>query len=104
MPERALVLHPATRTTNHRDMAEGIQRGATEEGSGRADTVPTCKTTGKEIDYSNRRTLDLGATQKGVTPDSLSNLNWVISCHLIPIDSVTLRGGSDLAHSETILG
>src|SRR6185437_1162559 len=43
MPQRALVPQPAARTRRDRTLAAGIQRGATEEGVGRADTHRLCE-------------------------------------------------------------
>ena len=43
MPQRALVHQPGACPSRHRDVATGIQRGATEEGTRRADARRLCQ-------------------------------------------------------------
>jgi hypothetical protein len=47
MPQRTLVHAPAAGADGHRDLAQGIQRGATEESTRRADARRLCETTGR---------------------------------------------------------
>ncbi len=67
MPERALVHEPGARPSRDRDVATGRQRGATEEGTRRADARRLCQTADEGNGYSHRRTLKRTATQDGGT-------------------------------------
>lgn len=86
MPERALVRELGACPGRHRNLATGIQRGAAEEGAGWSHTSRLRKTTGNEISYSDHRTLNGTATQKGVTSvlsgkneKNQTLLEWAIS-------------------------
>src|SRR5690606_14982108 len=63
VPQRALVHPPATCPVGHRGLAPGIQRGAAEEGSGRADAK--CLREAIGIHYHQPRTLNRPATETG---------------------------------------
>lgn len=57
---------------SHRGLAQGIQRGTAEEGTGRSDTRCPCEAAQSKIRYSDHRTLDRSATQGGGTSGTSS--------------------------------
>src|SRR5688572_18522782 len=76
MPQRALVYQPGPCPSGDRGLATGIQRGATEEGTRRADARRLCQAADQRNGYSHRRTLKPTATQDGGTslaPNALSD-------------------------------
>ncbi len=74
MPQRALVHQPGACPSRHRDVATGIQRGATEEGTRRADARRLRQTADEGNGYSHRRTLKPTATQDGGTSTPTQSL------------------------------
>ena len=69
MLERALVHQSAARKGLDRKMAEGVQRGKTEETTGRVNPRSLCKNFDRKGRYNARKTLDPSATQAGGTSD-----------------------------------
>ena len=67
MLERALVHQSAARKGLDRKMAEGVQRGKTEETTGRVNPRSLCKNFDRKGRYNARKTLDPSATQAGGT-------------------------------------
>ena len=65
--ERALVLQSRTCQGGHRDLARGVQRGASEERIGWSHAISIRQATGSTVGYINHRTPDLNATETGVT-------------------------------------
>lgn len=67
MLQRALVPDPAARLHRDRDLATGIQRGATEEDFGRPDPDRQCPTASGQSRYDETRVLKSPATESGGT-------------------------------------
>ena len=53
MPERTWVHQPTARKGGDRGVAEGVQQGTAEEGTGWSAAVSLCQTDGHEISYIN---------------------------------------------------
>jgi transposase InsO family protein len=86
VPQRALVPESQACPGDHRGLAAGIQRGATEEGIGWPDTGCLCEAAGRKISYSDNRALNGAATQGGGTSAGTSGYcarRWRIVCRLM---------------------
>ena len=67
VPQRALVHESGSYPGPRRGLATRVQRGAAEEGTGRAHARPVRQAAGRGTQYSHRRTLNRSATEDGGT-------------------------------------
>ncbi len=79
MPERTLVRVARSRSHGDRELATGIQRGETEEVTGRANTYPVRTTDGHKADYNAGKLyinplLKAGGRRKTNIPDGVFTL------------------------------